>query len=181
VKRRTRRCALPQPHGTIHLKKGQVSGYDRASWICVFRRDGVMGLFLVLFWCSAVAGGILRFNSRFGVFNSRLGRRQFPFSPATGIGRQGLDLVRCLRHQNGRYRGKSAKFPVPREKPGILLPPAEGAVETSSSPRLSPARVAATPRARRRPTNACEGAPAGGGIGYARERDTDDAAVRVDQ
>jgi hypothetical protein len=69
-----------------------------------------MGLFLVLFLCSAVAGGILRFNSRFGVFNSRLGRRQFPFSPATGIGRQGLDLARCLRRQNGRYRRKSAKF-----------------------------------------------------------------------
>jgi hypothetical protein len=110
----------PQPHGTVHLKKGQVSGYDRVSWMCViaFRRDGVMGLFPVLFWCSAVAGGILRFNSRFGVFNSRLGRRQFPFSPTTGIGRQGLDLVRCLRHQNGRYRGKSEKFPVPRDGVG---------------------------------------------------------------
>jgi hypothetical protein len=117
-----------------------------------FRRDGVMGLFLVLFWCSAVPGDILRFNSRFGAFSSRLGRRQFPFSPATGIGGQGLDLVRCFRHQNGRYRGKSPKFPVPREKPGISPPPTEGAVETSASPRLSPARVATTPRARRRPT-----------------------------
>jgi hypothetical protein len=117
-----------------------------------FRRDGVMGLFLVLFWCSAVAGGILRFNSRFGVFSSRFGRRQFPFSPATGIGGQGLDLVRCFRHQNGRYRGKSPKFPVPREKPGISPPPTEGAVETSASPRLSPARAATTPRVHRRPT-----------------------------
>ncbi len=38
-----------------------------------------MGLFLVLFWCSAVTGDILRYNSRFGVFNSRLGRHKFPF------------------------------------------------------------------------------------------------------
>ena len=38
-----------------------------------------MGLFLVLFWCSAMAGDILRYNSRFGVFNSRLSRQKFPF------------------------------------------------------------------------------------------------------
>ena len=34
---------------------------------------------MVLFWCSAITGDILRYNSRFGVFNSRLGRRKFPF------------------------------------------------------------------------------------------------------
>jgi hypothetical protein len=99
-------------------QKGQSFRLRSRLYFIVFRRDGVMGLFLVLFWCSAVAGGILRFNSRFGVFSSRLGPRQFPVSPATGIGRQGLDLVHCLRGQNGRYRGKSAKFPAPREKPG---------------------------------------------------------------
>jgi hypothetical protein len=31
--------------------------------------------------------------------------RVSPFGPATGIGLQGLDLGRCLRRQNGRYRG----------------------------------------------------------------------------
>jgi hypothetical protein len=116
-----------------------------------------MSLFLVFFWCAAVAGGILRFNSRFGVFNSRLGWRQFPFSPATGIGLQGLDLVRCLRHQNGRYRGKSAKFPVPREEPGISPPPAEGAMGLA---RHHASSTQAT-------DDACEGAPAGGCIGNA--------------
>jgi hypothetical protein len=135
------------------------------SVFIAFRRDGVMGLFLVLFWSLAVAGGILRFKSRFGVFNSRLGRHPFPFSPATGIGRQGLDLARCFRHQNGRYRVKSAKFPVPREKPGISSPPAEGAMGTSASSRLSPARGRTGRRVHRQ----------------RRERDTDDAAVRVDQ
>ncbi len=39
-----------------------------------------MGLFLVLFWCAAVARGVLRCNSRFGVFNSRLVANKFPFS-----------------------------------------------------------------------------------------------------
>ena len=38
-----------------------------------------MGLFLVLFWYSAVAGDALRYNSRFHGFNSRLSRRKFPF------------------------------------------------------------------------------------------------------
>jgi hypothetical protein len=39
-----------------------------------------MGLFLVVFWCASITCAILRFNSRFGVFNSRLGALEFPFS-----------------------------------------------------------------------------------------------------
>jgi hypothetical protein len=83
-----------------------------------------MGLFLVLFWLARVARGISR-NSRFGIFNSRLGPNKFPFSRQTGIARQGLDLPHCFRCQNGTYREKSAKFPVSREKPGILPPAGE--------------------------------------------------------
>jgi hypothetical protein len=38
-----------------------------------------MGFLRVLFWCAAVARSILRCNSRFGVFNSRLAANEFPF------------------------------------------------------------------------------------------------------
>jgi hypothetical protein len=55
-----------------------------------FSTDGVMGLFLVLFWCSAVTGDILRYNSRFDVFNSRLGRRKFPFPLLRELAGKGL-------------------------------------------------------------------------------------------
>src|SRR6202008_1459056 len=85
------------PHGPIHLKKGQDSGYDRpVSWIYVFiafRQGGAMGLFLILLWCAAVTGPILRYNSRFGVFNSRLGPNKFPFSPLRELADK--DLI-CL-------------------------------------------------------------------------------------
>ena len=63
---------------------------------------------------------ILGDNSRFGDFNSRLGRREFPVRAATGICCQGLDLPHRLRGQTAVSRGKSTKFPVRREKPGIL-------------------------------------------------------------
>ena len=46
---------------------------------------------LVVSWCAAVAGrrgGSLGENSRFGEFNSRLGRREFPVRAAPGIRRQ---------------------------------------------------------------------------------------------
>jgi len=59
----------------------------------VFRRNGAMGLFLVLFWCAAVAGNVLRHDSRFCVFNSRLRRRKFPFPLLRELA--GKDLI-CL-------------------------------------------------------------------------------------
>jgi hypothetical protein len=52
-----------------------------------------MGLFLILLWCAAVTGDILRYNSRFEVFNSRLGPNKFPFSPLRELA--GKDLI-CL-------------------------------------------------------------------------------------
>jgi hypothetical protein len=83
---------------------------------------GEMVLFLVLLWCSAVGrcGGanILSRHSRFGAFNSRLGRGEFPVRAATGIRRQEVDFARFLRGQMAVERGKTTKFPVQREKPG---------------------------------------------------------------
>jgi hypothetical protein len=49
-----------------------------------------MGLFLVLFWYSAVAGDILRYDSRFDVFNSRFGQRKFPFPLLRELACKGL-------------------------------------------------------------------------------------------
>jgi hypothetical protein len=42
-----RRCFPPSPHGLVRLTKGQLPRYSRS--VFSFRRDGVMGLFLVLF------------------------------------------------------------------------------------------------------------------------------------
>jgi hypothetical protein len=71
---------------------------------------------------------ILPDNSRFGEINSPLGRREFPVRAATGIRWQGADLAHRLRGQTVAAQGKSVKFSLRREKPGILLPPAERAV-----------------------------------------------------
>src|SRR6266851_4552020 len=87
-----------------------------------------MGLFLVLFWCSAVLGDVLGYNSRFGVFSSRLGRQKFPVHSTTGIRRQSFDLLYPLSQPDRWLPQRNRKFPVPREKPGILSPPTEAAV-----------------------------------------------------
>jgi hypothetical protein len=39
-----------------------------------------MGLFRVLFLCAAIPRTLLHYNSRFDLFNSRLGANKFPFS-----------------------------------------------------------------------------------------------------
>jgi len=86
-----------------------------------------MCLFQLLLWCSTVVGrgaglnivGDNSRNSRFGEINSRLGRCEFPFRVATGICRQRLDLARRFHGEMAVPRGKSAKFPVQREKPGV--------------------------------------------------------------
>jgi hypothetical protein len=61
--------------------------------LTVFRRDGAMGLFLVLFWCANMTRRVLRFNSwfgtfipLFGVFIPRLSPNKFPFLSLRGIG-----------------------------------------------------------------------------------------------
>jgi hypothetical protein len=109
-----------------------------------------MCAFLVLFWCSAVTGqcrerNISR-NSRFGVFNSRLGRFEFPVGAATGIGSQGFDLPHGFLRQTVVIWGESKKFPDRREQPGIL--PAGG----NWLPRTLPT-AGADLRARGRPTS----------------------------
>jgi hypothetical protein len=84
-----------------------------------------MGLFLLVVWCSIVVG---RYGSRFGNFNSRLGRREFPVRGATqvtGICRQALDLLCRLRGPTVASRGKWKKFPFRREKPGISPDPSQ--------------------------------------------------------
>src|SRR5216683_7967169 len=83
-----------------------------------------MFLFLILFW--ALPCWAMRrpgHNSRFDVFNSRLGRREFPVRTATGICRQRIDLLYAFIDQTAVGWGKSKKFPVRREKPGFLLAP----------------------------------------------------------
>src|SRR5260370_10870088 len=86
-----------------------------------------MCLFLVLFWCSAVVrryGGpnISADNSRFGEFNSRLGRPEFPVCAATGIRSQALDLAHRSRSQIAVVWAKSTTFPVSTGKTGNLAP-----------------------------------------------------------
>jgi len=74
-----------------------------------------MGLFLVLFWRSAVTGDILRYNSRFGVFNSRLGRRKFPFPLLRELAGKGLICLTVFAAKTAVIQEKTRGFPVPRE------------------------------------------------------------------
>jgi hypothetical protein len=60
-------------------------------------------------------------NSRLGAFNSRLGRREFPFCAATGIGSQRFDLLYSFSGQTTVEWGKSARFPVSTGKTGNLV------------------------------------------------------------
>jgi hypothetical protein len=92
-----------------------------------------MSFLLIFDWCWAAVGDLLGHNSRLGVFNSRLGRRKFPFQEATGIGRQELDLLYRFRSPNGGFQAKSKKFPVQREKSGIAPRPEEPAVAPSTN------------------------------------------------
>ncbi len=72
----------------LRLTKGQLSRYNYS--ILLFRRDGVMGLFLILFWWTRVVGEAFLDNSRFGEFNSRLGPNKFPFSRLRELTGKGL-------------------------------------------------------------------------------------------
>src|SRR6266700_461195 len=88
----------------------QVSGYDRhrrmERFLCDFDR--------MIF---AVNPG----NSRFGAFNSRLGRREFPFRAATGISSQRADLANLFWGKTTGEREKWMKFPVSTGKTGNLV------------------------------------------------------------
>jgi hypothetical protein len=100
-----------------------------------------MCLFLFLLWCSVAVGrsggpnivGDNSRSSRFGRFNSRLGRREFPVRAATGICRQGVDLPAVFLGKTAVAGAKSTKFPSEREKPGTLPLSAARAVTTTGS------------------------------------------------
>ncbi len=91
---------------------------------------GLICLFLIFFWCSGVLGDaqarrFIAINSWFGEFHSRLDWRKFPVRSATGMGSQAIDLFCRFSERTMLAWGKSKKFPVRREKPGIL-PPLKG-------------------------------------------------------
>ena len=82
-----------------------------------------MWLLLMLFWCSAgvrQCGGpdILRYNSRFGAFNSGLCWREFAIRGIAGIWRQWLDLVRTVGGRTVIAKDKALKCLSRWEKPG---------------------------------------------------------------
>jgi len=86
-----------------------------------------MGLFLVLFWCAAIAHRVHHHNSRFGVSNSRLGADIFPFSELGELGVKFLILlirfgaVSALfgqNRQNSLFHGNNREFA--RGEPGGL-------------------------------------------------------------
>jgi hypothetical protein len=89
--KRIRRRVPRRGECPVHLKKGQVGGKYRIldPYFISFRRERAMGLFLLLVWCSAWET-YLRCISRFGVFNSRLGGRKFPFPVLRELTGKGL-------------------------------------------------------------------------------------------
>ena len=104
------------PCGQSAAQKANFLGKIAFSRISVGQRDGSVCRFLV------VRGRLGdENNSRFGGLNSRLGRHKFPVSPATGIHLQRIDFPRHFRCRIGAFREQSKKFPVQREKPGMLL------------------------------------------------------------
>src|SRR6266849_1835215 len=62
----------------------------------------------------------VRGSSRLGAFNSRLGLRKFPVRSAKGIRTQRYDLPNLLCRQTAVTGRKGTKFPLLREKPGML-------------------------------------------------------------
>jgi len=99
--------------------------------------------FLAFLWCPAVLGPSVIGNSRisrFGGFNSRLGRCKFPFRAATGICRQELDLPGLFQGGMAVPTQNRRKFPFRREKPGTgPSPPVSqyGRQTRSASPRAA--------------------------------------------
>ena len=100
--------------------RATIASVDRVYIIFVGRQ---MWLLLMLFWCSAgvrQCGGpdILRYNSRFGAFNSGLCWREFAIRGIAGIWRQWLDLVRTVGGRAVIAKDKALKCLSRWEKPG---------------------------------------------------------------
>jgi hypothetical protein len=90
-----------------------------------------MCVFLIFFWWSGVLGDLqgkrfFAINSRFGEFNTRLGRREFPVRSGTGIDSQEIDLP-CSFLAKRRWCGKIEKIPGSTGKTGCLAPLKRGA------------------------------------------------------
>src|SRR5215471_2660057 len=98
-----------------------------------------MGLFLALFWCASVARTVHRHNSRFGVFNSRLGANKFPFSgqrefEAKRLIRPGFSVAKTALFERNR---KNSRFHENnREYRRGALPPPSGYCTAASSASL---------------------------------------------
>ncbi len=88
---------------------------------------------------------LLRFNSRFGEFSSRLGRLEFPVRVATGIGSQRLDFPHRFRGQTAVAWGKSVKFPVSTGKTGNCVRRTGGTGREASHPRGQSWRIGSLP------------------------------------
>ena len=69
---------------------------------------------------NALLSCIVASNFRLSEFDSLLVERKFPVRAATGIPSQRADLACCFGRQRAVLWRTSAKFPVRREKPGIL-------------------------------------------------------------
>jgi hypothetical protein len=93
-----------------------------------------MGLFVVLFWCAAVTRAVLRHNSRnsrFGVFNSRLGANKFPFRRQRELPSKGLIGFAILgaktalfenNRENSRFDGNYGGFHLQRNRELAVAP-----------------------------------------------------------
>jgi hypothetical protein len=104
-----------------------------------------MLLVLILFWRRSVQGlrgwpNIFPFISLLGRFNSRLGLFKFPFSRATGIGSQGIDLARGFCGRMAVSEGRSTIFPVIFPSNGKFGAAADGAGSCSGCSRLALSR-----------------------------------------
>jgi hypothetical protein len=118
-----------------------------------------MGLFLVFFWCAAIAQTVLRYDSRFGGFNSRLGPNKFPFGLLRELAGKGLICLAFSRPERHLW-GTIEKIPGSTGITRNFVPGEPGGGTTCSGadlrcPRpivLSPAnrRGLATPEATRR-------------------------------
>jgi len=129
------RCQPPNPRRCGFLGRPAGPPQKRPSFgvrspqldLCfiVVRRDGAMGLFLVLFLCAAVARAVLRCNSRFGVFNTRLGPNKFPFPPLRELTGKGLTCLVVFaakpavfgqNRENSRFHGNNRECRPPAKQ-----------------------------------------------------------------
>jgi hypothetical protein len=140
-----RSCGADSPHKrpSFAVRPRQSVG----SIFYLFRMGEQIGFLLFIFGRLAVEGGanLLRFNSRFGEFNSRLGWLEFPVRAATGIGWQRLDLPHRFRGHRAVVRGKSAKFPVSTGKTGNVVRRAGGTGREACHPLGQSWRIGSLP------------------------------------